>query len=118
MKVWRLPKIKGSSLKYRVPPLWPTTYIVERRTTFAKAYGIKARCYGEHVGEHIGNLGNILGTHWVGTYWELGKNELKRKIKSRHFECMLSLPIGCMKFLCSKTVGHHFWPGLIPPIVN
>jgi hypothetical protein len=30
--------------------------IRERRTTFAKAYGIKARCYGEHVGEHIGNL--------------------------------------------------------------
>jgi hypothetical protein len=34
------------------------TYIGERRTTFAKAYGIKLRCYGEH----IGNLGNILGT--------------------------------------------------------
>jgi hypothetical protein len=26
---------------------------------------------------------------------------LKEK-KSRHFECMLSLPIGCMKFLFSK----------------
>jgi hypothetical protein len=26
----------------------------ERRTTFAKAYGIKVKCYGEHVG----------GTHW------------------------------------------------------
>jgi hypothetical protein len=34
------------------------TYIGERRTTFAKAYGIKLSCYGEH----IGNLGNILGT--------------------------------------------------------
>jgi hypothetical protein len=38
-------------------------------------------CYGEHVGEHIGNLGSILGTHWelkrniVG--WEPGKNEEK-----------------------------------------
>jgi hypothetical protein len=21
-----------------------------------------------------------------------------------------------MKFLCSKTVRHHFWPGLIPPL--
>jgi hypothetical protein len=29
---------------------------------------------------------------------------------------MLSLPIGCMKFLCSKTVHHHFWPRLIPPL--
>ncbi len=34
-------------------------------------------------GKHIGNLGNILGTHWelkgniVGTHWELGKNEKK-----------------------------------------
>jgi hypothetical protein len=54
-------KIEGFILKCRVPPLWPN-YIAERRTTFAKAYGIKMRCYGEHVGEHIGNLGSILGT--------------------------------------------------------
>jgi hypothetical protein len=33
--------------------------LAERRITFAKAYGIKARCYGEHVGK----LGNILRTH-------------------------------------------------------
>ncbi len=25
--------------------------------------GIKVRCYGKYVGEYIGNLGNILGTH-------------------------------------------------------
>jgi len=52
---------QNRSLKYGVPPLWPS-YIGERRTTFAKAYGITVRCYGEHVGEHIGNLGNILRT--------------------------------------------------------
>jgi hypothetical protein len=46
---------------YRVPRLW-TTYIGERRTTFAKTYGIKVRCFAKHVGEHIANLGNILGT--------------------------------------------------------
>jgi len=40
---------------------------------------------------------------------------LKEK-KSRHFECMLSLLIGCMKFLFSKTLHHHFWPGLILPL--
>jgi hypothetical protein len=34
----------------------------ERRTTFAKAYEIKVRCYGEHVGEYIENLGNLLET--------------------------------------------------------
>jgi hypothetical protein len=40
------PKIEGSILKYRV----------KRRTTFAKAYGTKVRCYGKHVGQHNGNL--------------------------------------------------------------
>jgi hypothetical protein len=45
------------------------------------------------------------------TCWEQGKNEketsvppfqnLKEK-KSRHFERMLKLPIGCMKFLFQK----------------
>jgi len=62
MKLWRLLKIEPSILKYRVPPLW-ATYIGRRRTTFAKAYGIKVRCYRENVVEQIGNLGNILGTH-------------------------------------------------------
>jgi hypothetical protein len=50
-----------SLLKDSVHPIWPG-YIGERRTTFAKAYGIKVSYYGDHVGEHIGNLGNILGT--------------------------------------------------------
>jgi hypothetical protein len=39
-------------------PFWPN-YLGERRTTFAKAYGIKVRCYEEHV---------------EGTYWELKGN--------------------------------------------
>ncbi len=62
--------------------------IGERRIiTSGKAYGIKVRCYGEHVEEHIGNLGNIIenlmGTHWelrrniMKTHWESGKNEKK-----------------------------------------
>jgi hypothetical protein len=61
MKLWRFPKTEGSILKYRALPLWPT-YISERRTPFSKAYGIKVRWYGEHVGGNIGKLGNILGT--------------------------------------------------------
>jgi hypothetical protein len=65
-KLWRLPKIPGSILKYRVPPL------CERRTTFAKAYGMKVTCYREHVG----------GTHWelgehIGNTLEPRKNEKK-----------------------------------------
>jgi hypothetical protein len=44
---------------YIVPPLGPT-YIGEN----AKAHGLKVRCLqGEHVEEHIVNLGNIVGTH-------------------------------------------------------
>jgi hypothetical protein len=50
------PKIEGSIMKYGISPLW-STYISKRRRTFAKAYGIKVRCYGENVGDNIGNLG-------------------------------------------------------------
>jgi hypothetical protein len=57
-KLWFL-KIGGSVLICGVPPLGPT-YIGES----AKAYGLKVRClHGEHVGEHVVNLGNIFGTH-------------------------------------------------------
>jgi hypothetical protein len=49
---------KNEIMEARVPPLWPTS-ISERRTTIAKAHGIKVRCYGEHGEKHIEN---ILGT--------------------------------------------------------
>jgi len=39
-----------------------TPIYVKRSATFAKAHGLKVRCYGEHVGEYIENLGNILRT--------------------------------------------------------
>jgi hypothetical protein len=58
---------------------------------------LKRSAIGNTLEEHIKNLGNILGT-----YWEADGNPLrtkKKRKKSRHFECMLSLPIGCMKFL-------------------
>jgi len=61
LKLWKLPKINGYILKYKVSPLWPT-YIGGRTTTLAKGYGIKVRCYGLcwgthwELGEHIGNL--------------------------------------------------------------
>jgi len=48
--------MEGSILKHGVPPLWSTS-ITKRRRTSAEAYGITARCYGENVGDHIGNLG-------------------------------------------------------------
>jgi len=64
----------------------------------------------------------------MGTHWELDGNmlgvkekwkkslsptqKLKEK-KSRHFECMLSLPIGCMKFLFQKLFITIFSLGII-----
>ncbi len=72
-------------MKYKGLPIWPM-YIGERRTTFAKAYGIKVRCYGEHVGGAHWELGediqNLMGTHWelkgnkLGTKEKLKKNQL------------------------------------------
>jgi hypothetical protein len=86
-KLWKLPKTIGFILKYIVPPHWPT-YIGERRTPFSKACGIKVRWYGEHVGENIVNLGNILGTHWelegniMQTHWKAMKNGKEVKFRS------------------------------------
>jgi hypothetical protein len=57
-----------------------------------KTYGIKGRCYWEHPWE----------THWetsehiensLGTLKEHVGNKGKMKKKTRHFECMLSLPL-------------------------
>jgi hypothetical protein len=45
-------------LKCRIPPLW-SWYIGEVRTNFAKAYGIKVRCYRELLGKHVKNLGTL-----------------------------------------------------------
>ncbi len=88
--------------------------IDERRTTFV--YGIKVSWYGEHVGEHIGNLGNILEPDR-----EPGKNEkkplpllnLKRGEKARHLECMLGPSHWLHEISFPKRVGQHFGPGLL-----
>jgi hypothetical protein len=86
--------------------LWPT-YIGEMGRTLGKTYRIKARCFWEKP--------------W-GTNWEKMKYKKKpppppppqanlKEKKSRHFECMLSLPIGCMKFLFPKLFGTIFGLG-------
>jgi len=51
---------------------------------FAKAYGIKVRCYGEHVGgTHWGNWGTNgePGGNMMRTHWEQGR---QTKINSPH----------------------------------
>jgi hypothetical protein len=83
--------------------------------------------YGEHVGENIAKLGNILGTHWelerniVQTHWEAGKYEKKslpppppsniKGKKARHLSACLGLPVGCMKFLFPKDLVTIFGLG-------
>jgi hypothetical protein len=73
--------------------------------TQTKPHRIKHRCYGEHLEEHFLNP--------LGTRWEhIGNKEGKKKIhlplppqKEKNWtvhECMLSLSIGCMKFLFTK----------------
>jgi hypothetical protein len=82
-----------------------------------KPYGIKLRCFWEHLREQLGNLANFKGTH-LGTLWEhVGKhigNKGKKKIKNpsppspskeknkAHHGCMLSLLIDCMELLFPK----------------
>jgi hypothetical protein len=131
LELWRLHQNRRFYGKMECLPLWPT-YIGEKGRTLDKTYGIKASCYWERPWgtnwEPMEHIANLLWIHWelegdmLGTKEKWKKSsppphapKLKRK-KSRHFECMLSLPIGYMKFLCSKTVCHHFWPGLISPL--
>jgi hypothetical protein len=67
----------------------------------------------------------------MGTHWELEKEydgnkgkmtkkscphqKLKRE-KKRHFELHAEPSDWLHEISISKTVRHHFWPGLIPPL--
>ncbi len=69
-----------------------------------KPYGIKPRCYWEHLEEHIREyFGNMLGTHW-----EQGQKKKKQKTPPGKTEPimsgMLSLCVGCMKLLFPKLL--------------
>jgi hypothetical protein len=68
MRPWRLLNIEGSILKYTARPLW-TSYMGERRATFAKEYGINLRCYWERFEEQVRNLRTLGGNMWET--WEL-----------------------------------------------
>jgi hypothetical protein len=50
-------------------------------TPFSKAYGIKVRWYGEHVGENIGNPLRTWREHSANT---LGSREKWKKISAPH----------------------------------
>jgi hypothetical protein len=114
------PHNRRFSGKMECLPLWPS-YIGEKGRTLGKTYGIRVRCYWEHLwGTNWEPIGNLEGEH-VGNKGKKKKNppsptqNLKEK-KSKHFECMLGLPHWLHEIFISKTIGHHFWPGLIPPL--
>jgi hypothetical protein len=90
-------EIQGSILRYRVPPLRPT-YTCERRTTFAKAYGIEVRCYWELFGKHVRNLGTLCVDHPATPPAPLPPppplQEQKEKGKSLHEEVTVNCPTG------------------------
>ncbi len=80
----------------------------ERMTIFAKAYGIKVRCYWEHTGQHVGAWINTTEpiVNSLKTWWEQSGNTLgtkgKWKIppappilkeKLKPLECMMHLLI-------------------------
>jgi len=86
---------------------------VRRGGLCAKHIGLKRGAIGKSLGAHIGNMMGTWREH-IGNKGKMKKSlpspaphsppqkNLKEKIKSRHFKHMLSLPIGCMKFLLPK----------------
>ncbi len=91
---------------------------------------LKRGAIGNTFGEQIGNL---MGTSWELKGNMLGTKEKRKKCflhpptastqnlkekKSRHFECMLSLPIGCIKFLFFQNCSSPFLAWANTPIIN
>jgi hypothetical protein len=125
-------KEEGSILTCRVPPLWPIC-VGERRTTFAKAYGINVRCYWELFEEHVRNLGTFsfdpcltpkksfmesqLSTLHTKTQLEKSSpsappSPTRQKGRTLHF--MTRLPSHWLHENSISKIGcHSFWPVLI-----
>jgi hypothetical protein len=61
LKLWRLPKIKDFIERQSTSSFGPPIY-VRRGGLWAKHMGLKQGAIGNILGEHIGNLGNILRT--------------------------------------------------------
>ncbi len=104
-----------------------------RSWTLSKPYGIKRRCYWEHLGEcikkHFWNLGILWGLdgNTLGTRGKKPKKKKKKPPphpphptpppKGKKPEPIMSacwaFSLAAWNFLFFKTVYHHFWPGLI-----
>jgi hypothetical protein len=88
--------------------------------TLGKPYGIKLRCYWECLREQLGNLGNTMRTCWE----HIGTRKQKQKITPRTWPHPQKEKQGpswvhaqpshwLQEISISKTVCHHFWPGLM-----
>jgi len=101
-------------------------YINEKRTTFAKPYGIKVRCSWECVREYNGNLKNILRTSWkiignimrtwwehnvnvMGTHWEHIGNMRKMKNPLLHLHSLQTQKIHWRHFESSHLAQVYSW---------
>jgi hypothetical protein len=74
---------------------------VRKGGLWAKHRGLKQGAIGNTLGEHIGNLLGTKENSKRSSPLSRLTPKLKRK-KTRYFECMLSLLIGCMKVLFPK----------------
>jgi hypothetical protein len=63
LKLSRLPKIEDFMERCNGSPFGPHMY-VRRGGLWAKHMGFKGRAIGNIFEEHIGNVGNIMKTHW------------------------------------------------------
>lgn len=84
---------------------------IKRSGTLGKAYGIKPRCYWEP-------FGNLRGTNQEegGKRTKNPSHPTPTRKKKAHHEGMLSLPIGCRKFLFGKLLVTIVFVGYLPVI--
>jgi hypothetical protein len=75
LKLWSLPKMEDSMERWSAFSFGPT-YMGEKGGLWAKHTGLKRGAIENTFGEKIGNLENILGTHW-----KLEGNMLRTKEK-------------------------------------
>jgi hypothetical protein len=75
LKLWRLHKTKDSMESWVAFSFGPAVW-VRMGGLWAKHMGLKRGVIGNTLGEHIGDLRNIFGTHW-----ELERNMLGTKEK-------------------------------------
>jgi hypothetical protein len=104
LKLWKILWKDG------VPHPLAHVYRWERGGLWAKHMGGKWGAIENTIGEHIGNLENMMRT-W---YKHVGNKGKMKKIKALWVHAEASHWLH--EISISKTVSHHFWPAIIPPL--